>query len=919
MLTVYKASAGSGKTYTLAQTYIRLLLGEKRGDGDGYSLRKGATSAHRHILAITFTNKATEEMKSRIVEELALLAGVAEGKPSYMESLVEEFGCTEDELRVLSRKTLHQMLFDFNFFNISTIDSFFQTILRTFAREAELSGDYELSLDGSELMAESVQRFFDSLSQNSGDKSVRRTVKSISSFLIREFNDGKSVMLFDKNNPNYRTFLKRIEALSSETFIKSFSTFSEFFADEERVERFETALFNRMKLLRGDMRKEGTQAVKEIRECEGGGAQKFKVVLVNALEILAEKGDSDSTVIPKVVENGGRNYCIKKYADEVSDRCIEQIERACRTLIEGKKEIALLKEVRDNMFYLTLMAQVHKYMAEYRKDNNALMLSDTNSIVHSIIEDEDTPFIYERLGLRLNHYLIDEFQDTSRMQWENLRPLVAEGLSLRHDSLVIGDEKQCIYRFRNSDPTLLQHEVVESFGYDCEVCGNDPSRNKNWRSSADVVEFNNRLFRAMAAICGAEDVYANVEQGIPDKNKGHRGYICATPVECKNNNDYADYVLPRLAADIESQLDAGYRPSDIAILVRGNEEGARIISYLVDHRKESRHDYNIVSDELMRVSDSPAVNVIVSTLRSIAMPSGDDYTGKTYKNRRDTMFMVSRFKLYRNSGCDVAEALDRAVCEGCPAKVEGELSETITDIVEDIISGLDADMVAQQNSFICAFHDIVADYSAFGLNDIRSFLRWWDDKGYRLTISAPADPNAILVMTIHKSKGLEFKCVHLPFIHGNMVKLRNEVWFENKGLKGIDAEQPPMLLLKPTAALENTPFEEEYRQMCASAMLDELNVLYVGFTRAVDELILHYKTESEAGELVGSALQKVYSDKINADGQYVVGSPTAPPAEGEPKQMETVETLSIKDYPTYKALNIMEGSSLDDDPEGVEA
>ncbi len=222
MLSIYKASAGSGKTFTLAYEYVRLLLGEKNNTTGKYSLRKSADAAHRHILAITFTNKATEVMKSRIIEELARLAGMGGGRSDYREMLLKDFGCEAEELTVLARKTLHQLLFDFNYFNVSTIDSFFQTILRTFAREAELSGDYVLSVKGDDVMAESVHRFFDSLSHNSGDKSINRLIHSITRFLVEEFYGGKSVMLFNREAGLYESFLKTVLKLSSEKFIKSF-------------------------------------------------------------------------------------------------------------------------------------------------------------------------------------------------------------------------------------------------------------------------------------------------------------------------------------------------------------------------------------------------------------------------------------------------------------------------------------------------------------------------------------------------------------------------------------------------------------------------------------------------------------------------------------------------------------------------
>ena len=929
MLSIYKASAGSGKTFTLAYEYVRLLLGEKNNATGKYSLRKSADSAHRHILAITFTNKATEVMKSRIIEELARLAGMGGGRSDYREMLLKDFGCEAEELTVLARKTLHQLLFDFNYFNVSTIDSFFQTILRTFAREAELSGDYVLSVKGDDVMAESVHRFFDSLSHNSGDKSINRLIHSITRFLVEEFYGGKSVMLFNREAGLYESFLKTVSKLSSEKFIKSFDEFREFFNDPEKIERFETALASRISLLRSNVIKEAKTALREIEKLpdiyndkkSGEMKKPLKADLIKCIGTLAAVGEVEGKTVANIVEKGVASFyyagCRSYMETSPAPECEAAVTRAAEAALEQAAETPLLKEVRTNLFYLTMMAHVHRYMEEYRKDNNALLLSDTNAIVHSIIAGDDTPFIYERLGLQLDHYLIDEFQDTSRMQWQNLLPLVREGLSRNRDSLVIGDEKQCIYRFRNSDPTLLQHEVEQEFADECRVKGAEPHENTNWRSSADVIDFNNRLFSAIAGANGAEEIYSNVCQQVSPKHRNHRGYVCFTPVEASRKDDYAEQVLERLADDIDRQLEAGYNPSEIAVLTRNNGEGRAIITYLIDRQRESGHRYNVVSDELMRVSQSPAVSLIVNTLRSLAYPGAAGGQEKKYKTRRDTMAMISRYELSLHNGCSASEAMDAAV-SGTGLGTGGEYSSpTLVELVEDIISDMNPEIVRTQNCFICAFHDILSDYSTTGLNDIRSFLRWWDESGRFQTISAPADPNAVRVMTIHKSKGLEFECVHIPFANWKVLNFSDVRWFKADPLKGVDAETPSMLLIKPSASLADTQFAEQYGQMCQEAVLDELNVLYVGFTRAIDELCVCYGVNSEIGEMIGNALDKEFAGSLNPDGQYVIGAPVCPQRVETAAQTD-IETVVIDGYPTS---GIPEGEdfwNIDYNPDEVE-
>lgn len=930
MLSIYKASAGSGKTFTLAYEYIKMLLGEKNPDTGAYSLRKGAQAAHRHILAITFTNKATEEMKARIIDELAALAGMkGDGRSEYMKRLVKEFGCTEDKLRELARKTLHQMLFDFNFFNVSTIDSFFQTILRTFAREAELNGDYELSVKGDEVMEESVQRFFDSLNINSGDPGTRRVIHNISRYLVEQFNRGKAVMLFNRESQMYTSFLKVVQNLSGETFIKSFDRFRGFFDDPAKVEAFEAALIERISALERASREAAQEGLLILEAAEPVAAGRktvkpFKNTVEGAMRTVMEKGAygsaSNVSVINKVLDNGAAVYYMADYVKMLGEHplphCEAAIERFMKACDEQNRHIPLLHEIRTNMFYLSMMVQVHKYMEEYRKDNNALLLSDTNSIVHSIIGDEDTPFIYERLGVRLRHYLIDEFQDTSRMQWQNLMPLLSEGLSRSNDSLVIGDEKQCIYRFRNSDPTLLQVEVARQFADDCLVLGSRPEENTNWRSSADVVNFNNRLFSAIAEGTSFSNIYANVNQQVSEKHLGHGGYVKFTPVEKPSKDEGSEAVLRQLAENIDSQIGAGYRPCDIAVLCRWNSEGCDVVDYLIEHQKVAPVSYNVVSDELMQVSQSPAVRLIVNTLRSIAENDADDYTTKRYKSRHDTLSMISRFELARHRGISPSEALEAAL-SGEAMAAGAYSARTLTELVEDIVATISSDIVNSQNSFICAFQDILTDYCAMGLNDIRSFLRWWDDKGSSYTISAPDDPNAVRVMTVHKSKGLEFKCVHVPFCNWKVLDFRGVEWFATgSSIAGIDAEAPSMVLLTPTDKMLGTRFADQYTRICDERTLDEFNILYVAFTRAVDDLRVMYQPGTDVGDMIEAGLIKAFGNP-QADGSYEFGKPTEAAEAASRKVDIEVATVVLRGYLSNQVPEMCEVSRVDADPEGL--
>lgn len=928
MLSIYKASAGSGKTFTLAYEYIKLLLGYKDNRSETYSLRKKFDDAHRHILAITFTNKATEEMKRRIVLELSRLAGMEDSQDSpYEGMLIEELHCKSDELKSAAGTALRHLLFDFNFFNVSTIDSFFQTILRTFAREAELTGNYEVQLDNSEAIAEGVHRFFNSLTINSADSATRRFIKSISTYLIEQFKRGKNIMLFNRDSKAHADLLKLIGNLSDETFTMRFDEIIEYFSDPKRMELFDNAVAARAQKLTDRCKSDCSDALTVLAALDSlpikGNcvSQNF----INALKNAAADAETDSKTIAKVEAEGPaaiynkplRTFIEKNpgYAPDIA------VQKAVDAILAVRREVPLLRQIRANLFHLSLMARIYSFIEEYRTENNALLLSDTNGLLRSIIGEDDAPFIYERLGLLLRHYLIDEFQDTSRLQWDNLQPLVKESIASGNDSLVIGDEKQCIYRFRNSDPGLLQNHVGIAFSGSCRTFGDRPSDNTNWRSSADVVNFNNTLFATLASQNGHDVIYANVCQAVSKKHLNHKGYITVTPVECSSVDEYADTVLPQLAQDIDSQLDAGYAPSDIVVLVRNKKEGQKIIDYLIQSRDpDSPHHYNIISDDLIPVSKSPAVRMIISHLQSISEADGNDRQNARYKSRRDSATMLARYELALHSGADTSQAMAAALAADSIKPVSATGAATLTDLVENIIASLPEEMLTEQNCHICAFQDLLCEYCAYGLNDVQSFLKWWYATGCRKIISAPEDPNAIRVMTIHKSKGLEFHCVHIPFVNWQVLDFRSVEWFDTNVIEHLfdKAILPPLIPLTPGQSLCHTPFEPHYLERCAEQTLDELNVLYVAFTRAKDELRVHYRRETGAnlpmGQLLDDAMTATFAP--GEDGTYTFGEPTQyQPEQTKAATDEPVSAHTMQPYFCYEVPAGEEYLEVDQNPE----
>lgn len=935
MLTIYRASAGSGKTYTLAYEYIRLLLGHTDRDGR-HRLNSGNRGAHRNILAITFTNKATGEMKRRIIHELALLAGCEPGwdsRSGYMEDLKRHFNATAEQIAAAAREALTGILFDFSQFQVSTIDSFFQTILRTFAREAELTGNYELTLEAVPSVSEGVARLFKSL-EDDDSRHSGIILAQITRHLLNKMNEGKTSDLLNRSGKAYQALVREISSMNDEEFATrhegdeatAHDLTMEYLSDPTRLNRFASALMAETSALARKARLRATECLDAI-ERHGLGTGVFKANhFIKGLEkVKADPtADSGTTTVKPAAEgvesvlNKGRTL-----PPEVATSVIAASEAilTCRT--RGK----ICRQLLDSTLSLSLMRHAMRYIDEVRQESNALLLDDTKTLLGKIIGDNDTPFVYERMGVWLNHFLIDEFQDTSRMQWDILRPLVEQGIAPGHDSLIIGDEKQCIYRFRNSDPTLLGSQVASDFGaLDFMEKGNTPGSNTNWRSSATVVEFNNRLFEAMGPARADEGVYSNVRQLVAAKNESAPGYVEVSRITVPQGSTMADEALPRLYDNILRQLGAGYRPSDIAILVRDGKDATQVAEYLSERQHGNPDDprFGITSDESLRLQDSPAVKMIISALR-LRSTTADDVRERR-RSMREVTLLTSRFDEAKGRGLSDSDALGEAI--GRRGEQASEINNESWDLVTlvnwIIRERIPADMAHDQNAAISAFVDAVTEYSVANAPDPRSFLRWWDINGRRLFVQTPADTLSVNLMTIHKSKGLQWACVHVPMVDWDAVSLKSDEWFSTEGfaLEGCDSSDiPPYVRLRPCIEMLATPMGERYRRRVREMATDETNVIYVAFTRAVNELCVYYKMPSApkdttAGEFVGRALMEAYGQE-----SVTIGEHTSPPPREE-KKGTALEPAASGDMPHFTAgirTDLWNSIELDDDPEMVDA
>lgn len=966
MLTIYRASAGSGKTYTLAFEYIKLLLGVKTANGQymlnsRQYLKSGRQSRrHRLILAITFTNKATEEMKSRIISQLSLLSrDHSDGSRDcpYAGDLIRCFGCTRDELRDAASKALTELLFDYHYFNVSTIDSFFQSVLRTFAREVDRQGDYGVELRDDYAVTSGIGLMLDDL--NYGNPPQRKRINDwIRNYTINLVEEGKDGGMFNRSGALLKSLVAYVSRMSSEVFKQKADDVVAYLDDESRMRRFTAALDRRIKDLRSEIAETAGTAGALLADYPD------EVLPTTLRRILSAAEDGDRIDIPKDFGTAGvtkllvwqvgepPKFYVQKYLPSVKRKPVYPDDSISVTLRDSvaciRRNMILihgLSKIREACPSLEFLGFTRLYINRFREENNVILLSDTLDLLKHIIGKSDAPYIYERIGSRLRHFLIDEFQDTSHLQWNNLRPLVSDSLAEGCDNLIIGDSKQAIYRFRNSDPELLNTVVPDDFADRHCVRGYAPGENTNYRSAGDIVRFNNTLFSRMAAATACRG-YENVVQSLSDPKKDLSAYIrvfdCSSSE--KVNGAYAEFELT--AQNIKAQHDAGYKWSDIAILVRQRSEAEAVVSYLLEYHPEIK----VISNESLLLRNSPAVKMVISMLKLIdlsysrtSMP-GDEpgNAGPVYGTAGDTRLMISRYDYYMSEGYGAEEALRLALSSNDESKddmlrqgiadVRSEHPSDLVTLVETIIAKkITSSRRQNEFAYLAALQDEVINYCRIYNPSIHSFLDWWDEQSGKLAIDSGSGRDAVNVMTIHKSKGLQWACVHLPVGDWEIERNDDRAWIDPAScVSGMcDKDDIPPLLsvqLDATCRFEDSPLYKTAMDNLSGQRSDNMNVTYVAFTRAERELCVCYRSLKATGELVTRVLAQPLSDAEICDGMidtaaymigkdsdgkiFELGRPTAPDAVD--RTDETDSEISLDEYEVLFRDDTSTLTSIDD-------
>ena len=854
---IYRSSAGSGKTYTLALEYLTLALQQP--------------TAYRKILAVTFTNKATQEMKSRIVAFLYQLAN-GQNEP-LRQQLEQRTGLVGRALTERAQQVLRQLLHGYSYFAVMTIDSFFQKVVRSFAREMDLQAGFSIEIDQTKVLEEVIDQLLLAL----GEPQHLTLRRWLTRFAEEKVETGQA---WD--------FRRDIKMLAYELFKEDYKQQQAQEVALATVDMTATLrkLRTRQQQFEQQMKQYGQQAlammerhaltVDDFSYGKNGVAGYFlKLIDTSGYEpgarVLAAVGDASkwSSKSSKKKE---------QIIVAVESGLLKTLDEAVAHYKEHSPVYHSTVELSRFVYTYGILNHLEEQLQSYKRDHDLMLISDAPLFLKDIIGQDDTPFIYEKIGTTYQHFLIDEFQDTSGLQWANFRPLVENSLNAGNRNLVVGDVKQSIYRWRGGDWQLLlekiQRDVAE---YQTEVRDLD----RNYRSRRHIIDFNNALFARLSSLLHqslAEQIgeakisdesmrqfllsraeiiraaYTQVGQALPPTYQGDwHGHVRIQLLEKEQltgeeeDTHWKDYVKEQLPTMVEALQDQGYALQDIAFLVRNKREGQEVAQTFMDykHRGQARegYRYEVISPESLFLNASLTVSLLVDVLRFLDNPTDRIARGSiVHKYRRlqrlpqDSAML---HHLFATAGRDRGADEDQDELTAFYAELPSDFQYfqdylnklPLYELVENLIRIFDLGATGER-VYVQAFQDAVLHYARVEQGDLHSFLQWWDERGQETSVQVAEAVDAMRIMTIHKAKGLQFKVVILPFCTWNTdhhPSQTNILWTR--------ALTPPLqelglMPMRYSQKLANTVFQQDYYEELIRVHIDNLNLLYVAFTRA---------------------------------------------------------------------------------------
>lgn len=819
-LTIYRSSAGSGKTYTLVKEYLKLALSYPAG--------------FSQILAITFTNKATDEMKSRIIETLVEFT---EDKSEVLKNELKELlNVTEEQFTQNSRKLLALILHNYSDFAVCTIDSFFSRVMRSLAKEMQLPLRFDTELNLDAVITEITTRLLLEAGKDT------RITAWLEEFIISKMNDDKGWNI------------------ERELYLVAKELFKEDFRAQHKPEETISAEF--LKELRSiknsfekTMQSNGETFLKTIH------ANNFAVAdfaygksgVAGYLEKITRR------IKPKEYEPGKRvleanenpeKWCSKTAAQK--DLLLSLVESDLRFILEAvvahyqNNATAYLTAIEVlNLIYIAgIASSLDAKLKAYRDENDVLLITDINLLLKEFISGEDAPFIYEKTGSRYRHFMIDEFQDTSAFQWSNMVPLVDNALAGGASAMMVGDAKQSIYRWRGGKMQLLLNGIQENL-FQYKAITSVKNLNTNYRSKKEVIDFNNLFFSNAPFILPTpvddeelkKDLAAayhidDVKQKVSAKH-ATGGYVEFTFYKKKQNDtedNTPDTALTFLLSTLNRLKEQGYEEKDICIIVRKNAHGNEIATFLFENGFPK-----VVSSESLLLNAAPQIIFIINLMK--VLNNADDKIARaaclhyhlTQKSSEPKTEGHAIFKIVNDTKLFFA-----ALPEAFSVHYSLLKKLPLFELTEQLIAAFQLNN--KPDAYLQRFEDVVLEYLEKNAPSLSAFIEWWEEnkESDKTSVIVPSDENAINIISIHKSKGLQFPVVIMPYPDWELKPKHDNVLWVHSG------EQPyapySLLPVKTNQLLEKTFFKEAYQKEVQQTLVDNLNLLYVAFTRAEERL-----------------------------------------------------------------------------------
>lgn len=842
---IYNASAGAGKTYTLVKEFLSLLL---TNESDYH---------FEHILAITFTNKAAGEMKERIIETLEEIAKNPNPKEDqYILELASELNLKPEIIKTKAYNILIAILHNYSKFSISTIDKFNLRLMKSFAQDLGLSMNFDVEMNTNEIINESVDLLYSKIGE---DEKLTQTMIKIA---LDNMDENKSWDIrktlssdtSDISNDRHLQDLEKLKNISLDEFI-----------------RYRKVIFDDIKTL-----KDGLITI---------GNEFFELLANNGISVneLPGKSRGIAAFFQKLKNFDGfglilptdantKDILEEGYLSKVKDATAESIFPQVKDLFEKAANIndhlLLLTSIQKNISSISLINEVEKSLDSIKKDSNVLLINEFNTIISKNLQQQPANFIYERIGSRYNHYFIDEFQDTSTLQWNNLNPLVENARAQSDTIMLVGDAKQSIYRWRGGNPAQMIDLIDRKEEENIKV----EELEKNWRSHENIIQFNNELYSFIAPQLNLPSFQYLYEIGNKQlTNHQKDGFVKINFIEQEGRSKdlFKEQNLELVLKTIEDCRANGFSLNDIAILVRSNAQGILLAKYLTEN------NLVVISNEALLLKNSFEIQLI-------------EYLFKITSNPQDEQskirFLMVAYELELFKTNDLTITVEKALKGDLPKFLK--LTKSV---------GIDLDFIQDQNlslydftekairtlhlqerspAYILSFLDVILEYSSKNESDLNSFLEFWSTIKDKASIKTPKGVDAIQIMTIHKSKGLEFPVVILPFL--DWQSKNSKIWIPLQKDEENPFETFYVGINNELKSIKNEAIKSKIDEEENLVQLDEINTLYVATTRAKEQLYmiaLKPKESSKSKNIANYLHEFVFSKGFSEDEVILKGSP----------------------------------------------